>query len=1271
MPNIASDDKIMRSNYTKSLYPLLLVMIFLHTITLFGHENPDSKSIAFVKNLGQWEDDVCYKVNLQGGAVFLEERCITYVFLNGKQWEQFHQQKFSKENRISAVGAHAYKVHFKNANPNPKFAELEKHDHYHNYFLGNDAKRWSSEVPLFRKIVYQELYPNIDMIYTQANGTLKYEFHVAAHADPSDIVLEFEGADKLSLQKGNLVIHTSVGEIRELAPVTYQIINGKKRHVASEYDLKKDEIRFHIGEYNPDYPLIIDPTLVFSTYTGSTADNWGFTATYDNAGNAFGGGIAFATGYPTTTGAYQINYAGGACDITITKFNATGTHLLFSTYIGGSLAEQPHSLICNRNGELYIFGTTSSINFPITAGAFQTQYGGGMNLHLSNSIQYTNGSDIVVVKLNNTGTQLLGSTFVGGSGNDGLLTEDIPLRKNYADECRGEVVLDNNSNVYVVSTTNSTDFPTTANAFSPQNNGNMREAILFKMNYNLTDMVWSTYFGGTGMDAGYSLTTCEDNSVYFCGGTTSENLPTRYPAYQNVKPGGVDGFVAHISNDGSTLLHSTYLGRAQYDQAYLVKCDKLGFPHIYGQTEDDQQNWVINAQWHQGNGQFITKMQKELNDVIWSTEFGTNNFGPDLSPTALLVDLCNKIYMSGWASTRINGFGGTSGLPITVDALQNTTDNNDYYFICISDDASSLEYATFFGSDGTIGGGDEHVDGGTSRFDNKGRIYQAVCAGCGGHSNFPTTAGVWSQTNNSHNCNLAVIKMDFNLPVVISDFNAPTTDCAPTTINFSNQSQEISNNTNYFWDFGDGTTSTQASPTHAYNNPGTYIITLVAQDAGSCNFADTLQQTLLILGNTTINLDTLYMCNDAAVQIGVPPAPGGEVTYQWIPNMAMNDSTISNPFVAPTEPTLYTCYISNGICYDTLQQWVLPSAAQYNLPGEIFCCVDSSITIDPQMVAPANTTFQWSTNFNFSNTLNADPSNPILTYTPTDPLTTLYLKIIIGDCEEIASVIVRIEEIDVNIPETVVSCFEESVQIPLEANSGDYTYQWSPSEHIVSGEDSAQPWILPPATMTYTVTITSEHGCTAVESITVTKQTGTFPFAVEAWTSETDIFYGDTTHLFCTTFNDGHPYQYSWTPEESLDNPNEATTIARPTHTTTYLVEVTDIFGCKMWDTVNVKVIEKYCGEPLIFIPNAFTPNGDGKNDKLFVRSEIIESFIFRIYNRWGELIFETQNLNEGWDGKFKGENCPPGVYDYYYEGTCVGESHATYKTSGNITLIR
>lgn len=1251
---------------------VLITSLFLLRISpLLGHEYPNEKEITFIKNIKQWEDNIRYKVNLRNGAIFLEDNTITYTFLDNHQLTQFFDQKFNAKKEIRYIRTHAYKVHFRNALPHPNFEEIDPYTHYHNYYIGQDSTHWSSQVPLFKEIKYKNIYKGIDLSYTQAQGSLKYEFIVAPGADPNEIIMDFEGVEKLTLNKGNLEIHTSIGKIQELKPICYQIINNKKLNISGEYILKKNEVRFRIDNYNHNYPLIIDPTLVFSTFTGSTADNWGFTATYDNLGNAYGGGIAFSIGYPTTIGAYETDFS-GSVDITISKFNSNGSNLLYSTYLGGMQTEQPHSLVCNHNNELYLFGTTSSNDFPVTAGCFQSQFHGGTNLSLSNSMHYYNGSDIILAKFNADGTQLLSSTFVGGSNNDGLLTSNIPLRKNYADECRGEIILDENSNVFVTSTTTSSDFPTTSQAYLSQHNGRAREAILFKMNHNLTNMIWCTYFGGDGMDAGYSLTLNEDGSIYFCGGTTSENLPTQFPAYQPINPGGTNGFIAQISADGSTLQHCSYLGRPNYDQAYFVKCDKEGFPYVYGQTEDTTQSWVINAQWHQGNGQFITKLHKNLSGVIWSTEFGTLNYGPDISPTALLIDLCDQIYMSGWASPRINGFGGTSGLPITIDAFQNTSDNSDYYFICIGDHASSLEYATFFGSQGTTSqNGDEHVDGGTSRFDRKGRIYQAVCAGCGGRSNFPTTAGAYSRTNGSHNCNLALIKMDFNLPVVVADFQAPTTGCAPINISFVNNSQEIGGSTQYFWDFGDGTTSTAASPTHTYTTSGTYLVTLIAQNASSCNFSDTIQKHILILGNTSFVLDTMYLCNHTAIQIGVPPAPANEITYHWQPNIAINNPNISNPYVTPDTATLYTCYISNGTCYDTLYQWVYPSIVSYNLPTELIFCADSSITIDPQVSAPANTTFQWSTSNHFNNTLNNDPYNPILTYTPTNSTIMLYLKIKTNNCEEVAQILLRQNNVEISLPESITICFDENTQIPLEAQNN-YTYQWSPTNEITSDANTAHPWILPTNTSsTFYVTATSEYGCTAIDSIIVIRQMGTFPFNIEAWASENDIFYGDTITLYATQFEDGNSYQYQWEPIAELTNPNMSFTTATPKRSTTFVVEVTDSFGCSQWDTVYVKVTSKKCGEPLIYIPNAFTPNNDGKNDILYVRSEIIESFTFRIYNRWGELIFETQNQEIGWDGKFKGEDCPTGTYDFYFEGICIGENHSTYKTKGNITLIR
>ena len=223
--------------------------------------------------------------------------------------------------------------------------------------------------------------------------------------------------------------------------------------------------------------------------------------------------------------------------------------------------------------------------------------------------------------------------------------------------------------------------------------------------------------------------------------------------------------------------------------------------------------------------------------------------------------------MSGWGSPVLNaGQGGTAGLPITADAFQVTTDNNDYYFICITDDVSSLVYATYFGSPNAL----EHVDGGTSRFDNKGRIYQAVCAGCGGLSDFPTTPGAWSEINGSRNCNIGIIKFDFDLPAIVADFYIPPTVCAPISLTFNNMSQSISPNTQYFWDFGDGSTSTEYAPTHAYTQSGLYQIRLIVQDLGSCNFTDTMTRQLVVLANTNRILDPVGICAGDFVQIEIP-----------------------------------------------------------------------------------------------------------------------------------------------------------------------------------------------------------------------------------------------------------------------------------------------------------------------------------------------------------------------------------------------------------------
>lgn len=1073
--------------------------------------------------------------------------------------------------------------------------------------------------------------------------------------------MQYDGVKSVMLRDGNLLLHNHLSQIIELAPVAYQIIHGDTAFVDCRYVLKGNRVSFALGAFDEDFALVVDPTVVFSSFSGSTADNWGYTATYDSDDHLYGGGIVFGVGYPVTIGAYQVNFCAsgaGYVDVGITKFSITGSLLFYSTYLGGSYLDIPHSLHVNDIDELYIFGTTGSPDFPVTPSAFDTSFNGGPGVTLSTSLNFPLGADIFVAKLSTDGTQLLASTFVGGSASDGLNTAPV-LRVNYADDNRGEIIVDENSDVYVVSSTRSDDFPVTANAFLHSLQG-QQDACVFKMNQSLSQMVWSTFLGGSVNDAGYSMMLCDDKTLYVTGGTHSQNFPVSANAYQTSHHGGGDGFVTHLSANGSQMLHSTYLGTNSYDQCYLIKGDKFDFPYVFGQTEAGGSSWIYNAGYYtSGGGQFLAKLNPALDGLQWSTAFGTGNGGPDISPTALSVDYCNHIYMSGWGSYSLNGFGGTSGLPITSDAFQLTTDGSDYYFICLDNNASALVYGSFFGGDNVH----EHVDGGTSRFNRKGCIYQAVCAGCGGQSTFPTTPGAWSQTNNSSNCNLGVIKMDFGMPVVVADFTIPHVLCGPDTLHFINHSQTIGSNTTYFWDFGDGTTSSQPEPSHYYSQSGSYTITLIVHDNSSCNISDTLTRTFQVLSNSTTQLPPVTTCEGESQQIGLPPAT--DVNYHWTVTQSMSDPTISNPIVNPDSSMLYMLIAQTGNCSDTLYQWVYVNTFDLAYSDLNVCCEDSSLvlSIDYDHNSSHPILVSWSDTPDFSHILAQHVDS--LQVTPDHPMT-YYVRLSDGECEVIRPMSVIISTIALTEEPNFVICFEDGITLEMPVSGADsYTYQW----HFDDGSQSssATPYVAIQHSTGYSVTLTNNYGCQKVFEGVVIRREGTFEFPIDAWCNPCSVWAGTPAAVFATQY--GSDYTYQWTPADGLATPDSSATAVNILNTTTFTVQVTDTFGCVKEDTVTIHVEHVTCDDPYVFVPNLFTPNGDGQNDILYVRSVILENFYFAVYSRWGEKVFETTSLQEGWDGTFKGKQCQQGVYDYYLKGTCFDGQELLMK--GNVTLVR
>jgi gliding motility-associated-like protein len=1133
-----------------------------------------------------------------------------------KHYRSEHPMQITyKLNEDPILHGHAVRSTFVGANPDAMHYGSEKLEGYYNYFIGRDKSRWANHVNAYSQLHYTDVYPGVDFhVYSDA-GNLKYDWIIKANTNLSasiPVQIRYDGADAVSLTDRKLTIKTSVGSMVESEPYAYQEANGSRQQVRCSYVLKDGIVTFDFPDgWDHTLELVIDPTLIFSTYSGSTADNFGYTATYDSKGNAYAAGSVFALGYPTTVGAFQLSWDGGyvfppsfrygvdgnGVDIGITKYSADGTTRLYSTYLGGDGDELPHSMVVNSNDELIVFGTTASNNFPVTASAFDTTFGGGPDPNYFNGlgVWYKTGSDIFITHFTGDGTALIGSTYMGGSDNDGLnYPEYQDLHYQYADEVRGTVDVDATDNIYIASCTRSTNFPVTAGAYQNHLNGAM-DGVVFKMDNALTTLIWSTYLGADNMSDCYSLALDHAGNVFVCGGTMSDSFPTTPGAYQlQTHPGLAEGFIALLSQNGSTLIRSTLYGTPSYDQLFFLQLDRNDNVYVLGETMDTTAFFSHNAAYNvPKSGQYISKFNYTLDTLIWSTRFGTGAGRPDISPTAFLVDVCNSIYVAGWGSDfdSLYGLGpilSTNGMYVTSDAYQGTTDGNDFYIMVMKDDASAITYATYFGSLTD----EEHVDGGTSRFDKKGVIYQSICAGCANRvtnyqpdQNLPTApANVVSHRNNSPNCNNAIFKLDLDLPAVIADFNPPPTICDTFNYQFINNSKIIDTpNTIFYWNFGDGTTSNQMNPTHAYIAPGIYTITLIISDFTSCNGSDTVRKQMTILKNdSTITLPAELACLGTSVQIGIPPINDSTVTFQWYPTTGLSNTGITNPTVSPTQPSSYELVTTQGNCHSIYKQ-------QVNV-------------VSDSLIVKGNS----------------------------------------------------------------VLCPNDTIQLFAKDTGGQaLSYSWTPAADVLSGINTNSPFVKPPSnTKFYVMAIDSANGCRYMDSITV-NVISSLQYVLATATPDT-IKYGDTTQLNTIYTQAASLY---WNPDSTLTDTTIADPKADPHAITTYTVNVTDNNGCIVQKKITVYIIYTPCASSNLYVPNAFSPNNDGKNDVLYVRGNFIQDLYFAVYDRWGQKVFETKDLNVGWDGTYKGRKLDPAVFGWYIEGTCeVGEK---FFKKGNVTLLR
>lgn len=803
-----------------------------------------ASNFIFTENKGQWHSEVLFRTEIPGGYLFITTNGLTYSMHDAEEkhrvMEYFHHYRNENSDSVFVVHSHSIKVRFDGGTIVKEAAQGRQPEaYYSNFFFGKDESRWAVNVKSFKEVYIEGVYPKIDFhLYTGADGSLKYDWIVQPGGNPARIQMFFDGADFLSVEHGYLKIKTTLGYLYESPPIILSSapfltpasgsfeVNGK----VVSYKLIGAE---NLGEHQ----LIIDPKLIFSTYSGSKGDNFGFTATYDSRGNLYAGGITDGSfgQYPVSTGAYQTAFGGGigqspanlACDISISKYDSAGTQLLFATYLGGDEDEYPHSLVVDNTDQLIVMGTTYSSNFPVTRTAFDTTHNGN--------------TDIIVSKFNSNGTALLGSTYIGGNSRDGLNSGNT-LRYNYADDYRGDVFPDEDQNIYVASVTRSSNFPLKHPTDSVLED---YEGCVFELSADLSELLWSTFIGGSGPDAMYSIKIDYDSNIVVGGGTASPSLYTTKDAVFPNYNGSVDGFVTIFDQFSKKIRSASYFGTNSYDQIYFIEINHKGGVFVAGQTTGNIQPspGVYGAS---NKGQFVAKLDTGLKKIEFQTSFGVRNNQIDIAPTAFLVDNCEHIYMSGWGSIvrpDLNP-GSTTGLEITSDAEQSTTDGNDFYIIVLGKDANRLLYATYFGGDET----GDHVDGGTSRFDKRGVIYQSVCSSCPngsepGHQDFPVTPNAAFTTNLSPRCSNASFKIDLQISTAVyADFTVNSVGCAPFSTQFLNRSKVQDN---FIWDFGDGSRDTVTlNPIHTYRDTGIFIARLIVIDSNSCNVSDTFKRTI-------------------------------------------------------------------------------------------------------------------------------------------------------------------------------------------------------------------------------------------------------------------------------------------------------------------------------------------------------------------------------------------------------------------------------------------
>ena len=1060
-----------------------------------------------------------------------------------------------------------------------------------NYFLG-ELKSEVNTKNAYSSILMKSVYNGIDIKYYFQEGKLKYDIIAKANSNLGDIKMQVEGDSKFSFVNDQQIrLNNFNSPIEDKITYSYQVVDGSNQNVHVRFNLQNGLIGFVAEDWNKKSDLIIDPSLIFSTYVGGSNNDYEFNCdlSKDNNGNIVVTGRSLSTNFPTTAGSYQTN-ANGNLDCVVFKLNSQGNSLLFSTYIGGNNVDAGYASLINPNtNEIYIGGTTSSLNFPTLISSYQPNYAGAIY-------------DGFVLKLNSTGGSLLQSTYVGtafddcinsmcfdnnldivfigqtkgnfintGSGYQvnfiggwdvfvgriskalNVITETT-MFGGYGMDHAHAVKADNAGNVYVMGNTNGL-IPVSANCYDNSYNGGLWDVFCIKFNYQLSQLIYSTYVGSSGDDWSWNTMDIDNNgNMYVAGYTNASNFPVTPGSYQQSFGGGYDAFVFRLNSIGTALNYSTYFGAA-----------------------GDDEGWGIDVV---GNTPIVT---------------GCSEYGMYTQPCSY---------------------------------SQNNNGLKDAFLLKLDSAFSNVLYSSYFG-------GSSDDCGKNILVDSSGYILTGNTSSV----NFPTSVNAYDQTANGGD-DFFILKIQIDTLPPLAQFSSDTIICLNDSVRFNNLSL---NGQNYSWDFGDNTTSIDFQPSHLYTQPGTYFVSLLVDN---CISVDIYYQSIQVVNSASASFTYQVNCNREVIL----SADSIAQNYFWDFGSLGNSINDSAQFTLGNSDSVYVTLItSNGLsCVDTLSQLIVS-----NIPFASYSTIIDSCTKDIKIL-PDQTVSNSIYNWTIAGVTSQNTGQPINLNLDSIFDFTIQLIVSANGCSDTLIQNYHLDSLPNAQFTTNVNC-NNTIQF-TNTSTNYQTSNW----YFGNGDSSSiiNPNYTFSTSGNYLVSLITTNGAGCIDS-----------------TSQLLNIQASVNYQLVTTL-DSCSGEYSFQISPSIISMNsvwdfgDGTVLQNPNFTHTYqqagnynlliIVNPGDVCADTIQSVLNISDVIF----DLNSIPNCFTPNNDGINDKFEITNKSFCKYIgYTIFNRWGQELFHTSNIRESWDGKQNGCDLPEGVY--------VIVLHGEKPASTFLTIIR